>query len=165
MRGPYPYELQSQYPHLSKAEAEIWSRFITAYPDAFKQCWYDVEVGQCRPSTEELKPEWEQNRAYLGKYKIDVVAENDEFWCVIEVKKEATTKAMGEVWLYDELFRAEWNPKKPVLNYIVTDTEMPNIRAICEKEGVQLYVVPSLPIGTEDTLPIPTEQPNQAISI
>lgn len=141
MRGPYKYELQSSYPHLSKAEAEIWNRFVVTYPDAFKQCWYDVEVGKCRPSDEKLDPEWEKNRQYLGKYKIDVVAENDEYICVIEVKKEATTKALGEIWLYDELFAKEWNVKKPVLNYIITDTEMPNIREVCEKEGVQVYVV------------------------
>lgn len=141
MRGPFKYELQSTYPHLSKAEAEIWNRFIVAYPEAFKQCWYDVEVGQCRPSDEKLKPEWETNRQYLGKYKIDVVGETDDFFCVIEVKHEATTKALGEVWLYEELFKDEWKPKKPVLTYIVTDTEMPNIRKVAEAEGVQIYVV------------------------
>ena len=141
MRGPYPYQLLPKYPHLSEAESLIWNRFVSKFPDAFSLCYYDVEVGQCRPCEDKLSPSVEADRQYLGKYKIDVIGETEAHYCIIEVKKEATTKAMGEIWLYEKLFKEAWKPSKPVLLYIVTDTEMPNIRTVCEAEGVQVYVV------------------------
>ncbi len=141
MQGPYKYEMLHKYPHLSMAESEIINRFIFKYPDAFDKAYYDVELGNIRGTTENLLPEWEKNALYLGKYKIDALFENDKFFCVVEVKKSATTKALGEIWLYDALFKKEWEPKKPVLNYIITDEEMPNIREVCEAEKVGLYVV------------------------
>lgn len=155
MIGPFPYGVLPNSTHLSVRERDIWGAFMRANPLPDAKCFYDVEVGNIRGSTEGLKPEWEKNAQYLGKYKIDVVVETPLWVCVIEVKGEATTKALGEIWLYDELLREAWDIKKPVLNWIVTDEEMPNIRAVCEKEGVELRVVALSPASTT---PIETTQ-------
>lgn len=141
MRGPFKYEQLSKYPHLSKMESDIWDRFVRKYPDAYYEAYYDVELGDIRGDVSELQPEWQKDAQYLGKYKIDVLCKNSLGWTIIEVKKSATTKALGEIWLYDFLFKQEWPDRRPIFNAIVTDEEMPNIRTVAEAENVQLYVV------------------------
>jgi len=126
---------------LSEREAAIWNRFIAKYPDAFTQQYFDVCIGEARPTTEKLNDATLKNRAYLGKYKIDVIGETDDFLTIIEIKHEATSKALGEVWLYDHLFRQYYDGHKIILNAIVTDTEMPHMREITKADGIQLYVV------------------------
>lgn len=141
MRGPYRYPFIPLHTHLSENERAIWKRFCEKFPDRFHTVYFDWEVGDPRPSLEKLSEFAEQHRQYLGRYKIDVVAESADFYVVIELKKEATTKALGEIWLYDDLFRAQEKPAKPVKNYVITDVEMPNIRDVLEKEGCELFVV------------------------
>ncbi len=140
MRGPYKFEKLASYPHLVKAEAAIWERFIEHNPGLFQEVWYDVQVGDCRPCEEKLNEKTSANRLYLGKYKIDVLAIKDGVCYIVEIKKEATTKALGEVWLYEHLFKKE-NPTKNVGDPIIlTDVEMPNVREVCESDGVMLAI-------------------------
>ncbi len=141
MRGPYKYEILSKYPHVSASEADIWTRFIAKFPGFFDQVWYDVQIGGIRGDLSDLKDEWKSNAEYLGKYKIDVLGLKDGVYTIIELKKSATTKALGEVWAYDFLFKQEWKPENKVKNMIITDEEMPNIRQIAEAEEVDLVVV------------------------
>ena len=141
MRGPYRYPYIPRHTHMSAGELKIWERFCLKYPTRFTKVFFDWEVGSPRPNIEDLSAMHERNRQYLGKYKIDVVCEGPHEWAVIEVKKEATTKALGEIWLYDDRFRAEERPGKMVKNIVLTDYEMPNIRALLESENVELVVV------------------------
>lgn len=141
MFGPYAYGTMPNRTHLSERERAIWAAFMRAYPEWCKTIWYDVECGGMRGGTEDLKPEWKDNAKYLGRYKIDVVGEDDESMYVFEVKGEATTKALGELWLYDDLLKEDWNIKKPIQCVCITDEEMPDIRRTMEREGYQLVVV------------------------
>ncbi len=141
MRGPYKYELLPKYPHFTDNEALIWDRFILSHPEYFDRVWYDVQVGEFRGNEANLAQKIQDNRAYLGAYKIDVVGEKKGIFTIVEVKKSATTKAMGEVWLYEDLYKKQYAPDKVVGGIIVTDEEMPNIREVAAKGGVALFVV------------------------
>jgi len=141
MRGPYKYEKLNKYPHLSLHEAPIWEKFIDQFPDFCDKVYYDVEVGGVRGDTSKLNERTKKNAEYLGKYKIDVLCETADYFTIIELKKEATTKAIGEIALYYQLYNKDFKPEKPVLRAIITDEEMPNIREYCEVEGISLYVV------------------------
>lgn len=168
MIGPFPFAAAPNRCHLSVRERRIWDVFVQQNPGYFTKVWYDVEVGGMRGTTQGLKPEWEKNAQYLGRYKIDVVGEHPDFLAVVEVKGEATTKALGELWLYDDLLKEEWTISKPVRCICLTDEEMPNIRATLEKEGYELVVV-TLPandvVNTKDSkanesnVPQVTEEP------
>ncbi len=141
MRGRFNYEVLSYYPHMSEAEAAIWSRFIRTCPDVFDSVDYDVVVGDPRESEEALGPEWERNRNYLGKAKIDAVAYNDSGICIIEVKKEAWVSALGEVWLYEHLYMRDYPTDVPIRLLVITETERPHVREVLEKDGVLFEVV------------------------
>ncbi len=141
MRGPYDYIVLSSYPHLSEAEGKIWTRFIISHPDFFDRVWYDVNVGSFRGDEDNLKPEYQDNREYLGSYKIDVLGQRGDKMWILEIKREATSKAMGEVWLYEHCYLEDHEGLDGVQTAIVTDKEMPNIRKVCEKDNVFLFVV------------------------
>lgn len=159
MFGPCTYGVIPARTHLSERERAIYSAFCKAYPNFFERTWFDVECGGMRGTTEGLKPEFADNAKYLGRYKIDVVGETKDFYAVVEVKGEATTKAMGELWLYDDLLREEWSLKKPVRCICLTDEEMPNVRTALEKEGYELIVV--APATTSSASKTPTQSEDQ----
>lgn len=140
MFGPFKYGTLPVRTHLSAKERAVWAAFMQQYPAFCDKIWYDVECGGMRGGTDGLKPEWSDNAKYLGRYKIDVVGETDKSLFIFEVKGEATTKALGELWLYDDLLREEWHITKPIRCICITDEEMPNIRQSLEKEGYELIV-------------------------
>lgn len=141
MQGPFVYAHRHKYPHLSEAEATIWHRFITKYPDYFDQCWYDVELGLPRGYDPERPAEYQKHHLYLGGYKIDVLGQKGDRLCIVEVKKQATTKALGEIWAYEFLYLKEHPEVKEVDLLILTDEEMPHMREICDPDEVKLIVV------------------------
>lgn len=141
MLGPYPYRIVPPKTHLSVGERELWERYVAKFPDMFEQVWFDVELGVPR-NYDELRPEqYARHHRYLGGYKIDVLCEKDGVKTIVEVKRQATTKALGEIWCYDDLYKRFVDTISPVKNLIVTDEEMPHIREICEKAGVGLVVI------------------------
>lgn len=141
MRGPYKYELLPSYPHFLEGESLIWDRFILSHPAFFERVFYDVQVGDQRPNAETLSPGIVDNKQYLGSYKIDVVGENAGVFTLVEVKKAAGAKALGQCRLYEKLLEKqnpEWGQIKKM---IVTDEELPNIREIGARDGINLFVV------------------------
>jgi hypothetical protein len=141
MLGPYPYTKRDSYPHLSDAEGKIWERFIAENPDRFDVCWYDVELGTPR-GYDATRPEpYRSHHRYLGGYKIDVLGQKGDQLTIIELKKQATTKALGEIWLYEYMYLKEKAPEKAPRLMIITDEEMPHIQECCVADEVELVVV------------------------
>lgn len=141
MQGPFVYAERHKYPHLSQAEADIWQKFIQKYPDYFDICWYDVELGLPRGFDDERADPYQKHHKYLGGYKIDVLGQKGDRKCIVEVKKQATSKALGEVWLYWHVYLKDHPEAGEVDLMIVTDEEMPHVREVCEADGVKLFVV------------------------
>ena len=141
MIGRFKFEILSKYPHLTETEGGIWTRFIQKYPKYFDSVDYDIPVGNFRGNIEDLKEEWQRNAGYLGKYKIDCVGYKGDVITIVEVKKEATTKALGEIWLYEFLYKKDKMPVERVDCLILTDYEMPNMSEICQSDNVKIIIV------------------------
>ena len=141
MQGPFAFEKRYKYPHLTDGEAAIWERFVDKNPGAFDECWYDVEIGTCRDKTKPLDPYFGEHKEYLNKYKIDVLGKKDKQYTIIEIKREATSKALGEIQLYYHCFRRDWEIEAPVKTMILTDIEMPDMREITKLDDTQLIIV------------------------
>lgn len=141
MQGPFKYETRYKYPHLTDGEGAIWQRFVNKYPDWFDEVWYDVEIGTCRDITETGSEEWERHKKYLNQYKIDVVGKKGNQYTIIEIKREATSKALGEIQLYFHCFLRDWKTENAVKTMILTDIEMPEMKEICELDDTQLVIV------------------------
>jgi hypothetical protein len=135
------YKKLLKYPHLKPEETEIWSRFIEKHPDIFKSVEYDVLVGKGAEVGEEESEEMRKDIEYLTKKKIDVIGFTDgEIW-VIEIRKRAGLDIVGKVVSYRELYRDIAPTDKRLVGVLVTDQEMPDIRALCQKMGILFFLV------------------------
>lgn len=141
MLGPFAYKSIPPKTHLSQNERTIWERFIEKNPERFDLATYDVELGKPRGFDPERPEPYARHHAYLGGYKIDVLGEKEGVKTIIEIKRQATTKAIGEVDLYEFLFMLINENAPPPKLMILTDEEMPHMREWCEKWDVELVVV------------------------
>jgi hypothetical protein len=122
-------------------DVALWDRFIDTFPDAYKEVQYDVLVGDPPPFNTLMDDDedWEQDKLY--RLKIDCVGYDGDSLDIIEVKPEAGPSTIGQVKGYRALYVRDEEPQLPVGMVIVTDVERPNMRYLCEAEGVRLVVV------------------------
>ena len=141
MIGPVPYQVLPNKTHLSEGELNIWQRFVAKFPERFTTVCYDVELGTPRGFDPEMPLNYQKHHKYVGGYKIDVLGEKDGVKTIIEIKKQATTKALGEIWLYEFLYTGTVDKEADVKVMILTDEEMPHMREVCESDDVELVMV------------------------
>lgn len=137
----YPYEQRYWYPHLSPAEAAIWHRYISKYPDAFERVAYDVKVGTVPEFVLNQDDPAIRKQANLYQYKVDVVAEKGGTIFIIELKQGATMRAIGQVKGYGKLYLRDINSNAKVQHVIITDVLMPDMESLTAAEDVALVVV------------------------
>ena len=82
-----------------------------------------------------------QKAAFFALPYIDVVGKKGNQYTIIEIKREATSKALGEIQLYFHCFLRDWKSEAPVKTMILTDIEMPEMKQICELDDTQLIIV------------------------
>ncbi len=141
MLGPHSYNAVPPHTHLSEGELGIWNRCIEKHPELFDSVCFDVELGTPRNYDPSRPEKYARHHSYIGGYKIDVLAEKQGVKTIIEIKREATTKAIGEIDLYEFLYMEVAPDEPPPKLMILTDQEMPHLREWCVKWGVELLVV------------------------
>ena len=92
---PLKYEKLQTYPHLSPYDAAIWERYITSNPGRFTRVFYDYRVGDCAECDPDVVGIARESWNDLTRWRIDVVAEDDAAFYVIELKPMANSKAIG----------------------------------------------------------------------
>lgn len=141
MIGRFPYQKQSYYPHMKPEDVAIWNRFIAAFPNYFQRCDYDVCVGEGRMPEGEHPEKYLLGWKTLTQKKIDVVAYRDnEIW-LIEVKPRARANALGQIWMYDELYKDMFHPTTEPKNMIVTDQYDLDTDRVAQSGNVTIMVV------------------------
>lgn len=141
MPGRFPYGRRWKYPHMIKAEATVWNRFIDEYPDYFESCDYDWRVGDGMV----LLDEWDENIKRMAKMitqkRIDVLGWNGHQSTIVEVKNRAEIDTMGQIVGYFDLFtRVFVNFPDPEL-LIVCHMIGPDDRFVMEKHKIKIVIV------------------------
>ena len=119
----------------------IWERFLEKFPEMYKFIQYDVKVGSGTKPVEGGKDAYARDQDILSTYRIDAVGTLDGQIDIIEVKPQASTIAIGQVVTYAELYIRDFKPTEKVIPTIVTDYEVPDIRYLTRRLGVDYYVV------------------------
>lgn len=141
MRDLFKFERRASYPHMSKADTDIWNRFIDKFPSILKVCQYDFHVGDAPPFNTLMDDYTDKNQDMLYRLRIDVVGHDDENINIIELKPSAGPSTIGQVKSYKVLYERDEEPKQPVKMVIITDVANPNMAYLCKAEGVSLIVV------------------------
>lgn len=134
------YKKLAKYPHLRPEDIRVWEKFISKYPDFFKEVEYDSKVGIGRDYSMYPESRIRKDMEYLSKKRVDVIGYSDDSIYVIELKPKADLKAIGEAMGYAELVRDKVGPTKRVVPMIITDVEIPDMERVCSKLGV-IYIV------------------------
>ena len=130
-----------KYPHLSVEDTKIWNRFVEKYPNYYDAVSYDVRVGEGgkveEQEIEAMKKDWKD----LTRKRVDVIGYRNNDVDIIEIKPNASSWAIGQVMMYDKLFRLNKNVKGNVNKVIITDREINDTRKVCDALNIKLIVV------------------------
>lgn len=126
---------------MKPGDVAIWERFIDKFPDFFDSVDYDVNIGEGADFDTTITERTGKTANALYKKKVDVVGyKENEIW-LVEVKPLASTLAVGQVSIYDEIYRSEKNPAEKVVNAVLTDALTPDTKELARKWEVELIVV------------------------
>ena len=126
---------------MSPAEAKIWHRFVQKYPNEYDTVAYDVKVGTIPDFILQSEDPAIRAQAFNYQYKIDVVAFKDKTVDIIELKQSATFRTLGQVKSYVTLYVRDIDKVATPKPVIITDTILPDMEELAEKEGVILQLI------------------------
>jgi hypothetical protein len=135
------YEKKPWYPNMKELETAMWNRFLDKYPDAYDEVIYNLKLGEGADIPEGTQPNIAAGFTALTQHKIDVVGFKDNSVDIIELKPYAGTTAVGQVIGYRDLYTTHIDEKAKPNLVIVTDTERPDTKTICEKQGIKLIII------------------------
>ena len=140
-----PVTSRGLFPHLSKHDTVIWSRFLDVYADAFTDFAYDVALGGQRVNEEHGDEATRLGWQYSTALKVDVVGFRELDAWIIEVKPNAGTNAVGAALCYVELAQVDTFTDKPLVPVVVTDRMSPDVRFAANELGVLVFELPEPP--------------------
>lgn len=137
----YKYEKLPKYPGMRPLDREIWEAFIEKNPKRFNKVWYNMHVGESEKCPDEcddcIKHAWHD----LTRWKIDVVADDNRFIYVIELKPHAGAGAIGQAQGYKHLYSEEKRPQRPVKAIVITDLLIKTAENVARAHNVQIWAV------------------------
>jgi hypothetical protein len=124
-------------------DSRIWDAWLEQHSDLVRSCWYDIHVGTPMALPADL-PEWAvRDVAAISRKRIDVVWLGLTNYHVTEVKPYASYTALGQVLLYERLFRRDYGVVEAVRPTIICDRIDPDIIDDLERYSVMVWVVGS----------------------
>lgn len=140
--GPgVPPVLMARYPHMLQEDSRVWSAFLRRHADLVRSCWYDVHCGSTMPIPVDL-PEWARRDAgAISRKRIDVVWLGSTSYWVTELKPLASYTALGQVLLYERLFRADYRVVEACRPALICERLDPDIIPDLERFHVDVWVV------------------------
>lgn len=137
-----PVTTRGVFPHLSKHDTSIWSRFLDAYADAFESFAYDVALGGQKVDPQHGGEETRLGWQYSTALKVDVVGFRSDAAWIIEVKPNAGTNAVGAALCYTELARVDVFTDRELVPIVVTDRMSPDVKFAAAELGVLVFELP-----------------------
>jgi len=135
----FPYRIQPKYPGLRPEDRRIWESFIGQNPDRFNFVLYNVHVGDPSDCPEEIGDQARRSWHELTRWKIDVLAADDNAWYVIEVKPNANAKAIGQALSYRTLLPEAMSVSGKIVPVVLTDTSPPSTHKAGNALGVHIW--------------------------
>lgn len=139
--GRFPYQKLAKYPHLKPEDVETWEAFIDKNPDAYERVDYDYALGHVPDHAAEAERLGISGVEKLNQYKVDVVGYKKDAVHIIELKGKATAAALGQIFLYRQLYSEERRPVVPTKAVIIAREATLDLPRIAEMQDVKLIVV------------------------
>ena len=135
----YEYKPLPFYPHMGQRDAELWNKFVITNNGIFQRVIYDMRVGEIEPyppgTPKNIADAWQD----LGRWRVDVVAENSDALFTIEVRPRALADALGNARGYAVLYIHEHKPDKVIVPLVITDFILPNTRMVARERHIEIW--------------------------
>jgi len=136
-----PYGLLHRYPHMGTDDAEVWERFVRANPTAFDVVAYDVAVGASAPFDTVVNPSTGGSVARIYQRRIDLIGRKGGKHTLVEVKKYASTGALGQIEGYALLLKRDHPEMLPLSLVVLAASFAPEMAYLAKEKGITLLTV------------------------
>lgn len=131
------------FPAMLPRETAIWKSFLAHYGDGFTNFQYNVRVGQGFDPGPTFPDFSRQAAIKNSQLRLDVVAQKDNAWWIIEVKVHCGAGAVGQLKQYEVLYEEAFPTNRPIQLAICTDLPKLGLKTLCDRLGIQLYILPT----------------------
>jgi hypothetical protein len=126
---------------MNKHEVLIWKYFLERNEDKYYNYKYDVLLPVVNRLPENFPEKWKIVTQQLTGKRIDVVMEDQKLLYIVEVRPDAKQGAIGNLILYKHLYSLRYNPEKPVILMLVTNTYNSEIHLALREINAHYIVV------------------------
>ncbi len=133
----FPYEKLPKYPHLRQYESAIFEKFIENNPSAFHKVAYDFTLQTKSNPIAKAPPKIKDNWNYLTSFKIDALCQIGNDLCIVELKTAAQAGSIGQMLLYNKLFRQQERPKNTLFLLLIAEIFTPDVIELANDFGIQ----------------------------
>jgi hypothetical protein len=124
-----------------KEETKIWERFLAQNLYNFISIKYDVHLGKGITPRSEETPEYKRMIQALSQKRVDVIAEDETYVYIIEVKKSAGLSALGQLLAYKHLYEQAYTTWKPIKLICVTNHILPDDLEALQRHNIIVHVI------------------------
>ena len=130
-----------KYPHMGADDAEVWERYLRAFPKAFDMVAYDVAVGASAPFDTVVNPATGGDVGRIYQRRLDVLGKSGSQYVIVEVKKYASSAALGQIEAYALLVERDYPELRPLALLVLATSFAPEMQFLADKKGIALTVV------------------------
>jgi hypothetical protein len=137
----YPHTWSGWPPAMPYGDRQVWTLFLEQHGAEWPEYAYDVELhGGDRPSASDdavMNRTW----ARLTAKRVDAVGIRAGRVTLFEIRHNAAWQSLGQLVGYRDLWPRDFPELQLEGAAIVTDAIDPQIRAVAERQGLQVLVV------------------------
>lgn len=134
--------LNRHYTRLLEPDIALLLDFQTEHMGEYISWTYDQRVGPGRDPGPTTDPNIRKMALDLSRRRIDCIAEATDHIDLIEICQEATYRAVGQLPVYTDHYRADHNPNKPVRQCILCRSIAPDLLNFCTQTGYPVWIYP-----------------------
>jgi len=134
-----------EFPHMMPEDIPVWSRWLTLQSRNWDHIDYDVHVGEGVTIPDDWPDNYKANALGLSLKRIDAVIFYGDRICIVEVKKIAGWKALGQIVGYPVLYSNYMAPTMPVTRLLICEGFDLDLQNIMDQLEIPYEIVPPAP--------------------
>ena len=130
------------YARLLEPDIALLLDFQLEHITEYTSWTYDQRVGPGRDPGPEFSDKIRTMALDLSRRRIDAIAEAPDRIDLIEICNQVTYRTMGQLPIYADHYRGDFNPTKPVRQCILCRSIPSDLETFAHQTGVQVWIYP-----------------------
>lgn len=143
---PYPGRVygpgwRGRYPHLMPIDRAIWERFLERNGSEFLGFQYDIMLGEGADPVEGMSERDKRLLYSLTVKRVDCLGVREDGLVLFEVKPRLGMAAMGQLVVYNLLWKRRYGIGRPITMAWVGEQSEPDHQYVANQLGFRVVVV------------------------